>query len=140
MDNPSPKTLPKDFDAWLSKIEMPWVRSTLLIPVAVFLALLWLVAFWSVPYLGNWGLALAGIITFFCALTVFLVWRFVQDVRSFARLLRQAADSQKRTELLQKLRTGQVDEFMDALSVILPRAQGPFVRLLIKAIVKKTYG
>ncbi len=110
--------LPTDLGEALSRQETPQFKWKAVLQIAGAMAVLWITAFITVPYVGYWGVGAVGVLTAVAIGFGLYVWRLTSRSRAILDIMKTATDAQGRQRALEALS----DDNKDAMKA-LARAQ-----------------
>lgn len=100
----------------LSKLEKPKTPWKILIQIAIGFAVLWVVAGMLMPYIGYWGVGVAGVLTLIALGFGFYIWRLTRKSSDIMDILKTATDAEGRDAAIAALQARGDDDVMGKLA------------------------
>lgn len=105
-----------DPSAALDNIERPGIKWKVVAQVAVGLAVLWVVAFMTVPWVDYWGVGVMGVLTAVVLGFAAYAWRMTRKSAAIVDILKTATDAEGRKQALAQLEARGKGDAMGALA------------------------
>ncbi|MFW6051333.1 MAG: tetratricopeptide repeat protein [Myxococcota bacterium] len=107
---------PSDPAAALGRMERPGIKWKVVVQVALGLAVLWVVAFMTVPWIGYWGVGVVGALTAAVLGFGLYAWRMTRRSAAIVDILKTATDPEGRQKALEALEAQGKNDAMSALA------------------------
>jgi hypothetical protein len=115
--NPKKRAIaPKDPAEALAQIETPTIKWTLIAQIAGGLAVLWVTAFMTVPWISYFGVGVVALITLVAIGFGIYIWRLTARQRSILTIMKSATDDEGRKKALIELGQGADSDAMRAVA------------------------
>ncbi|MEZ4288572.1 MAG: hypothetical protein R3A47_10610 [Polyangiales bacterium] len=100
----------------LQQLERPKANWKVIAQILVAMAVVWVIAAMMIPYIGYWGLGIAGVLTLVVIGFGVYIYRLTRQSADIVDILRSATDKQGREAAIEQLRARQSGAGKDALS------------------------
>ncbi len=100
----------------LSKLEKPKTPWKILIQIGIGFAVLWVVAGMLMPYIGYWGIGVAGVLTLIALGFGLYIWRLTRKSSDIMDILKTATDAEGRDAAIAALQARGDDDVMGKLA------------------------
>jgi hypothetical protein len=103
---PKRARLPTDIGEAISRQETPQVKLKPVLQIAAALAVLWITAFMTVPFIDYWGVGVVALLTCVAAGFGIYIWRMTSRSRAILDIMKGATDESGRKRALEALTDG----------------------------------
>jgi len=100
----------------LDGLERPKMNWKVVAQIGVGFAVLWVVAGMLMPYIGFWGIGIAGVLTLVAIGFGLYIWRLMRKSAGIVDILKGATDEAGRAEALARLQGGKDSDVMNKLA------------------------
>ncbi|MCA9580724.1 MAG: hypothetical protein KC416_02950 [Myxococcales bacterium] len=98
-------------------IEQPQIKWKAIAQIGAVFAILWAISFGVVPWIGYWGVIIAGVLTLVALGFGLYIWRLTRKSRAIVDILKGATDEGGRQQALERLKaSGKQGDAMNALA------------------------